>query len=301
MLENVIVRHGKELGGFDREKISNLVDCLIKEYLHGIGGFEDIVTKRINFVIGKISILLRDVVAHIARELSQSDFVPQFCELKIGGNDGVFPPEINLQNGAEMLIEGSIDRVDIWNGYVRIVDYKTGTKKFKLSDILVGLNLQMLIYLYSILKGKSNEFNQLIPAGVLYMPSTREKEDKKLTMNGIILDNECVASAMEKDNAGEYIPKLKYDKEGNVSEKSYISGDAFQTIFKYIEKLIGDMGEDMLNGKADANPMDTSVDACKYCDFYSVCCIEDMQHQKAEKLDNAEVIKRMSEVCEYEV
>lgn len=301
VLENFVLRYGKNLVGLDKAEICNIVDILIKEYLQSIGGFEEFVTNRINFLIGKIALLLRDVITHIVRELSQCEFVPEFCELKIGGNDGVVPPEIKLQNGAEMSIEGSIDRVDIWNGYVRIVDYKTGSKKFKLSDVLVGLNLQMLIYLYSILKGKNAEFNTLSPAGVLYMPSTREKENKKLTMNGIILDNECVAEAMEKGNAGEFIPKLKFDKSGNVSEKSYISNEAFKLIFSYIEKLISNMGEDMLTGKAEANPMDTSVDACKYCDFYSVCCIENTQHQKAEKLNNAEVIEKMKEVCNYEV
>ena len=44
-----------------------------------------------------------------------------------------------------------MDRVD---GYVRgdtlylkVVDYKTGTKQFHLSDLLYGLNLQMFLYL----------------------------------------------------------------------------------------------------------------------------------------------------------
>lgn len=301
VLENIIMRNGKKLADFDKKQISETVDVLIKEYLSQIGGFENIVNNRINFLIGKISLLIKDVVSHIARELSQCDFSPEFCELKIGGSEGVLPPETVLSNGAKMSIEGSIDRVDVWNGYVRIIDYKTGSKKFKLSDILVGLNLQMLIYLYSILNGKNREFNTLLPAGVLYMPSTREKENKKLTMNGILLDNECVATAMEKENAGEYIPKLKYDKNGNVSEKSYISAETFQMIFGYIEKLIADMGEDLLDGKADAKPMDTSLDACKYCDFYSVCCIEDMPHEKAETLDNAAVIRKIGEATGYEV
>ena len=34
--------------------------------------------------------------------------------------------------------------------YIRVVDYKSGTKNFVYSDVLYGLNLQMFIYLFTI-------------------------------------------------------------------------------------------------------------------------------------------------------
>ena len=45
------------------------------------------------------------------------------------------------------MLTGIADRVDSWlhdgKRYLRVVDYKTGRKKFDLSDVLYGMNLQM--------------------------------------------------------------------------------------------------------------------------------------------------------------
>ena len=82
----------------------------------------------------------------LAEEFAQSGFEPIACELKIGGEGEKleFP-----YDGGKISVSGSIDRVDKFGGYIRVVDYKTGSKKFKLPDILFGLNLQMLLYLYA--------------------------------------------------------------------------------------------------------------------------------------------------------
>ena len=71
-----------------------------------------------------------------------------------------------MPTGQKILLRGSVDRVDILKkgeeNYIRIIDYKTGSKEFKLSDILYGLNLQMLIYLYAITLGGEERYGQLL-------------------------------------------------------------------------------------------------------------------------------------------
>ena len=67
-------------------------------------------------------------------------------------------------------VGGTIDRVDVYLGsdgcrYVRVIDYKTGHKSFRLPDVLLGLNMQMLVYLAALV-----ESGRELPAGVLYMP-----------------------------------------------------------------------------------------------------------------------------------
>ena len=73
---------------------------------------------------------------------------------------------------------GKIDRVDIYTKdgvkYIRVVDYKTGSKEFVLSDILSGLNMQMLIYL-DIICDKELSGRDYSPAGVLYSPASMKK------------------------------------------------------------------------------------------------------------------------------
>ena len=53
--------------------------------------------------------------------------------------------------------------------YARVVDYKSGSKEFKLSDVYYGLNLQMLIYLFSIWKNGTGNLENTLPGGVLYL------------------------------------------------------------------------------------------------------------------------------------
>ena len=70
-------------------------------------------------------------------------------------------PPLELGEGEDKLVlTGVADRVDGWlhegKLYLRVVDYKTGRKKFDLSDVLYGMNLQMLLYL---LLHKYNSYN----------------------------------------------------------------------------------------------------------------------------------------------
>ena len=63
------------------------------------------------------------------------------------------------------------------------------------------------------------------------------------------------------------------------------------------EKLLKDMGETIYAGKIGATPTDgLGSDACAYCDYYSICAIEDKPHVKTEKMQNADVLLKMKEV-----
>ncbi len=296
VLENVIKEYGKKLSELSRAECDAVTDRYISAYFESVDGFADIVTARMKFLIGKISLIVKDVVYHISREFAQTDFNPEYCELKIGKDKTVPELSVGFGDNGKININGSIDRVDVWDGYLRVVDYKTGTKNFRLSDILVGLNLQMLIYLYCIVRGDNNALSLLKPAGILYMPSKREREDTPLTMNGLVLEDETVYYAMERDNGGEFIPKHELDKSGNTKGSTYVGSETFELIFDHIERLLKEMGEGVLLGNSQALPVDVaSSDSCKYCDFYSICCLEDGAHIKVPSLKNSEVIAKIKE------
>ena len=232
--------------------------------------------------------------------MAQSKFRPEFFELKIGKEGTISTVKVPFSNSGEMQLRGSIDRVDIYSDFVRIVDYKTGTKVFKLPDILVGLNLQMLIYLYTVIKGDNAYLNSKTPAGILYMPSKRDFGDpKKLSMNGLVLLDEDVIEAMDKEGAGEYIPKRPFKADGSVDARStsFAEPAIFEETFKYIELLLSKMGNGIQSGEFGADPVDgVDSNACKYCDFAAVCCYEGTEHKCAEKgLSNAAVLEKLKE------
>lgn len=296
VLERIVSDYKEEISKLSSDKISELVDSYINEYLDGIKGYRSIETARMKYLVFTIARSLKEVVTHLAEEFSQSDFKPCRCELFIGG-DEVIAPNIPLDNGKNISVEGVVDRMDTWNGYVRIVDYKTGSRKFRLPDILVGQNMQMLIYLYAIVKNGS--FNEKKPAGIFYMPSHRDLKNKGLRMDGLSAENLDLVTAMEKENKGKFVTPLKYKNDGELYsdyKNSFITETDFDTVFKHVENTLYKMGDKIYNGKFSLNPIDgLDSPACKYCDFASVCGIEDNVVECVGSLSNSEVIERIKE------
>lgn len=294
VLEKIISTYKKEIANFEPKKLDNLTDFYIEQYLNSVIGFSTVKTAKTLFLVSKISRSLKEVVKHIALEFAQSDFEPVSCELKIGGKDGI-PFSLPFDNG-NILFSGSIDRVDTFQGYIRIVDYKTGSKTFKLPDILFGLNLQMLIYLYAVTR--ANGVSDNMAAGILYMPSKRDTNEKGLTMNGLLKADEPLIKAMEKEMEGKFVPKLKFNKDGSLKkgQSTFILEEDFTTIFEHIEKIIKNTGNSIYSGDISVNPVDgRESPACKYCDFKAVCGIENNEIFRVPEMSNDEVFEKIKE------
>ncbi len=289
VLEKIISDYKENIKDLTNSQLDDLCDKYISLYLDSVQGYRSIETARHRFIISKISRSLKEVLYHLAQEFSQSDFKPTHCELSIG-RDGI-PLKFPFSSGEINLI-GSIDRVDEYNGYIRIIDYKTGTKSFKLPDILFGLNLQMLIYLYAITRGRNLPDNTA--AGIFYMPAKRDLNDDGMAMNGLMQGDLDLVKSMEKENRGEYIPKLSLNKDGSISKSnsSFISDTQFTQIFDHIEKLMAQTGDSIVGGEIEAKPIDGRESAaCNYCDFKSICGIENKEIFKVPDIKNAQVFE----------
>lgn len=291
-LEKIISEYKKGIADLEYSFLDELCDRYIDEYLSLVGGFESIKDSKTDFLVSRISRSLKEVVRNISDEMKQCDFIPTHCELKIGKNGEIPYVKFPFDSG-EILLNGSIDRVDEYNGYVRIIDYKTGSKSFKLPDILFGLNMQMLLYLYAVVKSKG-----LKAAGILYKPSKRDISGKGLAMNGLVPADESIIRAMEKEGKGEFVPKLTIKKDGTVSKvsESFIDAEDFELIFKHLEKVMTDTGNLISKGDISVSPVNgRENDACKYCEYASVCGIEDSEIKCVESLKNSAVIDAIKE------
>lgn len=116
-----------------------------------------------------MSITLTRLLRQLAAEFAQSEFEPVRYELPIRQGGEVAPLELMLENGVRVSVEGIVDRVDLMEKdgkkYVRVVDYKSGSKNFQLDDVYYGLNLQMLIYLFSIWKTEQESLQTVFRQG----------------------------------------------------------------------------------------------------------------------------------------
>lgn len=295
VLERFITEQKVSLDTLTDETIGILTEKYINEYLDSVTGYRNLETANLKFIVSRISRSLKDVIRHIVKELSQSKFKPIACELKIGIGSDFGELEFPFDNGTVSLT-GSIDRVDEYNGYIRVIDYKTGSKSFKLPDILFGLNLQMLIYLYALTRARSVDDKKA--AAILYQPSKRDTNDSGMAMNGLLQSDIDIIKAMDKNGQGEFVPKLQINKDGTLSKRSasFVETEKFSKIFDYIEKLMQKTGNTLLSGDISVSPVDgRESPACKYCDYSAICGIDDEKIQKVPDLKNDEVFELMEE------
>ncbi len=289
VLQRIIEIYGKNISLLSEGEISENVDKLTNEYLDGIKGYREVETPRSKYLVSTMTRSLKYVVARLASEFSQSDFEPKACELVIGSDGDIPEIKVDLKNDNKLLLGGVIDRLDTYKGYVRIVDYKTGSRNFRLPDVLFGQNMQMLLYLYTVVK--SGNFGDT-PAGILYMKAQRVKDGtvSERRMNGLLLADSDSVIAMDKENKGEFVPKYNEAKPSD----SYLIKEDYESVFEFIDKKLKSVGNDIFDGLIGAEPID-GIDspACKYCDFKSVCRISEDLIKCVPKMANGEVINLM--------
>lgn len=288
------------------KELDNKVSEILNDYLGAIfgKGKNSTLSNRALQLFMRLKRTLRVLIKNLLDEFSQSEFVPSFFEMPIdnSGKDGtVAPLQIPLPDGTNAYIFGTADRVDTYKRgndvYVRVVDYKTGKKEFSLSDIAMGLNLQMLIYLFSIWKDRNGSFRRaldikgdIIPAGVLYFeartatidadPEADPQEiyalaESSLKRNGLLLGNEEILRMMEKKLSGKYIP-VTLNKEGlpgsSIKALSLSTLEEMGEMMNKISSTVASLAAEMKSGKADCSPIrNARNDGCKYCSYKSVC------------------------------
>lgn len=314
--EKFLKMHPKEtLNNLSVENIKSDINKIYEDYANKkLGGLNN-KTKRFLNLYERMKENSFELISHMISELSQSDFSPVDFELKIGEDIKAYT--LKLPTGHNVFIMGSVDRVDIMEKqgkkYIRVVDYKTGKKKFSLSDVLYGLNLQMLIYLHAIEKNGIERYGEnIVPAGILYLHSTADpvsidvgteqsKIDNKISsnlkMNGLVLNDIEVVEGMDKTGNGKYIP-VSVKSGIPTSSKSLASLEQMGHIFNKIDEIITKMSEDLYNGEISAKPIKgKNHNGCEYCLYSSVCNYKNGmgKYKYAENFSAKEVMEKLNE------
>lgn len=280
---------GKGLAALPDKERRAAVLKLLEEYLSGVLGGEENKSGRFLYLYSRLAGHLARLFERIAEEFRQSEFEPAGFEVPVSETEGVEPLRLLTPDGRTVLVEGRIDRVDVLEKnskrYARVVDYKSGAKSFDLSDVYYGLNMQMLIYLFSIWQDRRSEFAGHTPAGVLYMPARdaapaaereaaadprSETAAARFRMNGLLLDDFSVLSAMEPGLAGVYIPVKM--KNNGFDTANLATLEQFGAIERHICSVLVSMAEELGAGRIEALPVaQGGKKQCERCRFLSVC------------------------------
>ena len=298
LLENV-TRDVLAQGGFarvEREELRALVRRYIEEY--AARELPDLEGKsaRFRYLFARLRNTAYAVVEQVAEELRNSDFIPLEFELSFG-DGGDLPAVVISEPDGELRVGGKVDRVDGWvkedKLYLRVVDYKSGRKAFDLSAVRMGLDIQMLLYLFTLQKEGSGHFGREIePAGVMYLPARDEilsmernvapeklksEREKQLRRSGLLLAEPAVLQAMEHDALREsrYLP-LRVNRSGELSG-SIASAAQLGRLGQYVERQLRQIARELRQGNIDADPWCRSEDDsyCKYCQWASACHFQD--------------------------
>ena len=252
--------------------------------------------ERFRYLFNRLRRTAYAVVDQVAEEMRHSDFVPMEFELSFGDN-GALPSVVISEPDAELRINGKVDRVDGWvkddKLYLRVVDYKSGKKSFDLSAVKLGLDIQMLLYLFTLQKEGTAYFGKEIePAGVLYLPARDEilaaernilpdkllqERRKALKRSGLLLAEPEVLQAMEHDalQTPQFLP-IRVNRSGDLSG-SIASAAQLGRLGQYIEKLLHQICDEVKQGNIDADPCCHSDEDrfCRFCDWAGACHFQD--------------------------
>lgn len=280
-----ILEHGVEALGsepLEPDKSMEIVERFMEEYAEKrLSRVEQ--TPRDQYLFRRNGQEAALLLTEISQELGVSDFVPVAFELGFGDHKDVPAVDISGKMG-EGKLTGYVDRADLYRSgqgdYLRVVDYKTGTKKFDYTDLYGGVGMQMLLYLFALSRrGISGITEHPIPAGVLYFPAKREfenqndPEEAEYTVkkrSGVILSDPQLVEAMEHGDSGKFLPVKR-------TGKSYgdfaVTEEQMKLLSSFTEKRMGEAVDRILSGDFRAEPFyrGREHDPCSYCDYQAVC------------------------------
>ena len=299
ILENIIAAYGSDgLCKMEKAERDKCVLQILEEYFKDILVPGEEMGERFDYLFRQLGTIVCEVVDRLVAEFSVSEFKPVAFELKIDRDGEVPAYEISLPDGGMLWLKGSVDRVDVMESkdgdYVRVVDYKSGGKKFDLNEVYYGLNMQMLIYLFAIWRSGFRDYKDVKPAGILYMPvnapyadverdtdeaTIAKEKQKSAKMNGMVLNDSRIVYAMDNRTSGDLIP-AKYNKD-NTCTGNLISLKQMDLLMKRVEKTLADMAMSLHDGVINVSPakaLSSSSpyrDVCQYCDYKDVCGVDD--------------------------
>ncbi len=257
-------------------------------------------SKRNEYMIQRISRILKRTLWAVSRQLGAGVFVPQGYELSFSYMDHLDSVNIPLADNGNMRLTGRIDRMDVCEEaerlYVKVVDYKSGQKTFDVVDMYYGFQLQLVVYLGTVLEKNRRDHpdKQVIPAGVFYYtiddPIVDKTDDlfleeallKELKVNGLVNEDEAVLKALDKNFQWEngLLPSVKSTvipvetlKDGMLSKNSSVAKtEDFEHMISFVREKMKTLGNEIMEGMTDTNPyqLDNRT-ACDYCNFVGMC------------------------------
>lgn len=228
-------------------------------------------SERNAYMVVRMKRMLERTVWALAKQLSAGDFEPAAYELRFKN--------------------GKIDRIDTCEDgdkvYVKVMDYKTGSRAFDVVALYHGLQLQLMVYMDAALgeQERRHPGMEAVPAGVFYYRLSdpvvdKGEEDteaavlKELKPDGLINLQDEVLEHLDRRREGESLAvPIKYNKNGSLSKTSKaVPEEEFRLMMGHALKKIETAHQEILMGETVAAPYRRGTESgCDYCGYRHVC------------------------------
>ena len=236
-------------------------------------------TERSRYLLKRIEEVTRRTADVLRLHVRQGLYEPSYFEMAF--------QDAELEGTA---FRGKIDRVDLYDGgdlFVKVIDYKSGSKKFSIRDIYTGQQLQLVAYM----KEAINEIKKTHPGrtvragGVYYyliqdrFVSTRKDADEKFRMSGVTnCDPEALRAIDTEAEAkgASMIAEIRYASKG-LDQRSKVANDGeFEHLMTFVSGRIDEAGQRIRSGEVSISPSYESPakHACTYCEYREICKFE---------------------------
>ena len=329
VLENFagkLAESGRTWWDFDENFATQAIKEAVEGYAATYGETVLYSSARNEYAITRMSRILTRTVLTLQQHLKQGSFQPDDYELSFRFAEDLDSIHVDLSEEEKMHLQGRIDRIDVSEDaehvYVKVIDYKSGNKKFDLAALYYGLQLQLVVYMNAAMELESRKHpdKEIVPAALLYyhiddptietpVELTQEQINEeiltKLRMNGVVNSDPAVVERLDRflQDKSKVIPVEK-KKDGSFSARSGIlSREELQVVSAYVDTKIREIGREILDGKIAANPYEKgNEEACTYCAYKKVCgfdgSIPGYEKRQLEDLDKQTLMQRMQETME---
>ena len=254
---------------------------------------------RYEYMVERMYRILKRTIRTLKAQLKEGDFVPASFEMSFQRVESLDAVNISLSHTEKMKLKGRIDRIDTCEDedhvYVKVIDYKSGNRKFDLAALYYGLQLQLVVYMNvaAEITGKKHPDKEIVPAALLYYhvsdpmikaegemtPEEVNREIlKELCTTGIVNGDEKVVSLLDKNftDKSTVVP-VERKKDGSFSlRSSTIAREDYEIVSQFVNYKMKQFGRQILDGNIEINPCEQGTrQSCTYCAYKGVCDFEE--------------------------
>jgi ATP-dependent helicase/nuclease subunit B len=272
-------------------------DQCVEEALDLSGGQVLLSSARNSYVIRRIKRIMRRTIWALCKQVQAGSFQPANYEVSFSVAEDLESLNIALSEKEKMRLRGRIDRIDTMEKedavYVKVIDYKSGSKEFDLVALYYGLQLQLVVYMNAAMELEKKVYpdKEIIPAGIFYYRMNDPMLDrelgesqeyinqeilKKLKLSGLVNEEKEVIDGMDKEmgegkKASDVIP-VSYTSKGFSKYSSVADREQFAQLSDFVNEKMKAIGKRILEGETEASPYQRKGQtACDYCDYREIC------------------------------